>query len=77
MWTVPALIPYMDAGMPVVMLAGVHSGCYELIGNERVHAIRDIKGKTVAIYNFGLGDHILLSSMLACQGKSNLDTDSR
>jgi NitT/TauT family transport system substrate-binding protein len=68
MWTVPALIPYMDAGMPVVMLAGVHSGCYELIGNERVYAIRDIKGKTVAIYNFGLGDHILLSSMLAYVG---------
>jgi NitT/TauT family transport system substrate-binding protein len=68
MWTVPALIPYMDAGMPVVMLAGVHGGCYELIGNERVRAIRDLKGKTVAIYNFGLGDHILLSSILAYVG---------
>jgi NitT/TauT family transport system substrate-binding protein len=68
MWTTPGLIPYMDAGMPIVMLAGVHSGCYELFGNERVRAIRDLKGKTVAISNFGQGDHILLSSMLAYVG---------
>ena len=25
------------------------SGCYELFGNDRVRAIRDLKGKTVAI----------------------------
>jgi NitT/TauT family transport system substrate-binding protein len=68
MWTAPALIPYADAGMPIVMLAGVHSGCFELFGNERVRSIRDLKGKTVAIYNFGQGDHILLSSMLAYVG---------
>ena len=68
MWTVPGLIPYVDAGLPVVMLAGVHSGCYELFGNDRVRAIRDLKGKTVAIYNYGQGDHILLSSMLAYVG---------
>src|SRR5262245_29023601 len=68
MWTTPGLIPYVDAGMPIVVLAGVHGGCYELVGNERVRAIRDLKGKTVAIYNFGHGDHIMLSSMLAYAG---------
>jgi NitT/TauT family transport system substrate-binding protein len=68
MWTVPGLIPYVDAGMPIVMLAGVHSGCYELFGNERVGAIRDLKGKTVAISDFGQGDHIMLSSILAYVG---------
>src|SRR5439155_22504146 len=44
------------------------SGCYELFGNDRVRAIRDLKGKTVAIQYFGGGDHILLSSMLAYVG---------
>ena len=44
------LIPHLDAGKPIVVLAGVHGGCYELFGNERVRAIRDLKGKTVAIH---------------------------
>lgn len=29
LWNTPGLIPYIDAGLPVVLLAGVHSGCYE------------------------------------------------
>src|SRR5712692_7539169 len=36
-----------DAGDPIAMLAGAHVGCFELFGTERVHAIRDLKGKTV------------------------------
>jgi len=68
MWDLPGLIPHLDAGKPIVLLAGVHAGCYELFGNERVHAIRELKGKTVAIQYFGAGDQILLSSMLAYVG---------
>ncbi len=49
MWDIPGLMPHLDAGKPIVLLAGVHAGCYELFGNERVHALRDLKGKTVAI----------------------------
>ena len=39
----------VDAGDPIVMLAGVHVGCFELFGSERGRAIRDLKGKTVAV----------------------------
>jgi len=67
-WTTPALIPNVDAGDPIVMLAGIHAGCYELVANESVRTIRDLKGKTVAIQYFGGGDHVLLSSMLAYVG---------
>jgi NitT/TauT family transport system substrate-binding protein len=69
-WTAPALIPNVDAGEPIVMLAGIHVGCYELFANERVRSIRDLKGKTVAIPYFGDGGHILLSSILAYVGMS-------
>src|SRR5215470_18108908 len=31
----------VDAGDPVVLLAGVHVGCFELFGSERVRAVRD------------------------------------
>ena len=68
MWDLPGLIPHLDAGRSLVLLAGVHAGCYELFGNEQVRAIRDLKGKTVAIQYFGSGDHVFLSSMLAYVG---------
>ncbi len=69
-WTAPALIPLVDAGEPIAMLAGVHVGCYELFANESIRSIRDLKGKTVAIQYFGGGDHVLLASMLAYVGMS-------
>ena len=68
LWTTPGLIPYIDAGLPITLLAGVHSGCYELFGNDRVNVIRDCKGKTLATYSLGSGDHVLLSSVLANVG---------
>jgi NitT/TauT family transport system substrate-binding protein len=68
MWNTPGLIPYIDQGFPLVILAGVHSGCYELFGNDRVSAIRDCKGKTLATYFLGSGDHYMFSSILAYVG---------
>jgi len=43
------LIMRVDAGDPVVILAGGHPGCFELFGTDRVRAIRDLKGKTVGV----------------------------
>src|SRR5262245_43943691 len=48
MWDTPGTIPALDSGK-VVILGGVHAGCIEVFGNERVRSIRDIKGKTLAI----------------------------
>ena len=44
-----AILTRLDAGDPLVLLAGVHVGCFELFGRERVRTIRDLKGKTVAV----------------------------
>ena len=46
MWNSSELLPHLDAGRPLVVLAGLHGGCYQIFGNERVRAIRDLKGKT-------------------------------
>src|SRR5258708_17808668 len=43
------LVVRLDQADPIVILAGVHIGCFELFGTERVRAIRDLKGKTVAV----------------------------
>jgi len=58
----------VDAGDPLVILAGGHIGCFELIGSERVRAIRDLKGKTVAVVELGAPDHVFIASMGAYVG---------
>jgi NitT/TauT family transport system substrate-binding protein len=58
----------LEAGDPVVLLAGVHVGCFELFGTEQVRAIRDLKGKAVAVNGLGGSDHVLLASMAAYVG---------
>ena len=58
----------VDAGDPLVLLAGVHLGCYELFGTDRVHAIRDLKGMTVPVLRLGGPEHLFLSSMAAYVG---------
>lgn len=64
----PAIVYAMDSRPSLVALAGIHAGCYELFGNERVKALRDLKGKTVSVYTLGGADHVLLASMLAYVG---------
>jgi NitT/TauT family transport system substrate-binding protein len=62
------LITRIDAGDPIVVLAGLHIGCFELFGTERVHSIGDLKGKSVAIWELGSAQHVFLASMLAYVG---------
>jgi NitT/TauT family transport system substrate-binding protein len=58
----------LDAGDPIVVLAGGHVGCFELFTTPRVRDIRDLKGKTVAVVGLGSGPHVFLSTMLAYVG---------
>src|SRR5438128_4196974 len=65
---VAPLVVRLDAGDPLVILAGVHTGCFELFGTERVRTIRDLKGETVAVLGLGEAEHVFVSSMLAHVG---------
>jgi NitT/TauT family transport system substrate-binding protein len=65
---VAPLVIRLDAGDPITVLGGVHPGCFELFGSDRVRVIRDLKGKTVAITELGQPAHVFLSSMLAHVG---------
>ena len=58
----------IDAGDPRVLLAGVHVGCFELFGTERVRSVRDLKGKTVAVPALGSSQHAYVASMAAYVG---------
>jgi NitT/TauT family transport system substrate-binding protein len=62
------LLVRLDAGDPLVMLAGAHVGCFELFGTDRVRAIRDLKGKTVSVPELGSPQHVFLASIAAYVG---------
>jgi NitT/TauT family transport system substrate-binding protein len=58
----------IDTGDPVTVLAGVHPGCFELFGTQRVRSLKDLKGKKIAVIGLGSSPHVFLSSMLAHVG---------
>ena len=68
MYFVAPTILRLDAGDPVVILAGGHIGCFELFGAEGVRALRDLKGKTVAVPVLGSSEHAFIASMAAYVG---------
>ena len=55
----------MDAGAPITLLTGLHSGCFEVIGKEDIHQIAGLKGRNVgALY----GEEVLLRIMAGLVG---------
>jgi NitT/TauT family transport system substrate-binding protein len=61
------LIP-MDTDANIVIVAGVHVGCFELFGAESIHSIANLKGKAVGVPELGTSPHVLLSTMAAYVG---------
>ncbi len=56
----------LEQGDPVVILGGVHVGCFELFATDRVRAIRDLKGKRVAVpLGIGGAEHVFIASVAA------------
>jgi NitT/TauT family transport system substrate-binding protein len=58
----------VDEGDPLILLAGIQIGCFELFGTDHVRAIRDLKGKTVAAGPLRGSGHTFLASMAAFVG---------
>ena len=65
---VAPFITQVEAGAAIVLLGGVHAGCFELFGTDRIHTIRDLKGKTVTVPELGSSQHVFLASMAAYVG---------
>lgn len=53
----------VEAGDPIVFLAGLHPGCFELFGKDRVHSIGDLKGKKVAMSQLGSSRQLFVAIM--------------
>ena len=55
----------IDRGEAIILLAGVHVGCFDLFGNEGIRSVTDLKGKTVGVQALGHSDHMFVSVMAA------------
>jgi NitT/TauT family transport system substrate-binding protein len=44
----PGHLSSINEGGSIVILAGIHTGCWELFGSDSVRSLRDLRGKTVA-----------------------------
>src|SRR5690242_3211141 len=59
----------IDNGLPIKALAGVHVGCFELIGNEGIDSVMDLKGKSVGVGpQLGSDPHVFISAMATYVG---------
>ena len=65
---VAPLIVQADAGMPIVLLGGVHTGCFELFGAEHVRAVRDLKDKVVAVPEPNSAHQLFVASLATYVG---------
>jgi NitT/TauT family transport system substrate-binding protein len=70
---VAGLLPFLDAGEPITVLAGLHSGCYELLAQEPIRTISELKGKRVGVSQLNVGRHLFLKVVAAYVG---LDPDT-
>ena len=62
----PSHIASVEAGLPITILAGLHSGCFEVLAKDNIRSIADLKGRTVGVY--GSGDEWLLKIMASLVG---------
>jgi NitT/TauT family transport system substrate-binding protein len=63
LWVIP-----IDIGGAITVLAGVHSGCFELFANESIRRLTDLRGKSVGVQGIGSTPHVFLAAMAAYVG---------
>jgi NitT/TauT family transport system substrate-binding protein len=68
-WNYAAIhIPSIESGVPVRILAGMHSGCLELIANDTVHSVAELRCRRVGVYAYNSSPHVLVTLMAAYVG---------
>jgi NitT/TauT family transport system substrate-binding protein len=69
----PNQINSIDAGVPIKVLTGLHSGCLELIAIDSIHSITNLRGKRIGVTHFNSSAHTWLVLMAAYVGLDPVD----
>jgi NitT/TauT family transport system substrate-binding protein len=62
------VVYHLDAGVPVTVLSGLHSGCFELFAHGPIQSIGDLKRKRVGIQSLSSSAHLYMAIMAAQVG---------
>jgi NitT/TauT family transport system substrate-binding protein len=62
------LVVGLDREAPISVLAGIHTGCFELFATQKIRTITDLKGKRVNILALDSAQHIFLASIATSVG---------
>jgi NitT/TauT family transport system substrate-binding protein len=62
---VAPIIVAVASGEPIIVLAGMHVGCFELFGHENIRSVADLKGKKVGVPGLGSSRQMFVSIMAA------------
>lgn len=63
-----ALVPKLDRGQELVVLAGIHGGCFELFAHDHVRGVSDLKDRRIAVWQIGGADQVYLATIMAYVG---------
>jgi len=55
----------VEKGAPVVMLAGIHPGCFELFTTGGIRSITELKGKLISVPEQGGAHQLFISTILS------------
>jgi NitT/TauT family transport system substrate-binding protein len=64
----PSVCWALDRGLPIVSLAGMHVGCWELFADDSVRRFTDLRGKRLAMQGEWSVDHLWVGSLLGYLG---------
>jgi NitT/TauT family transport system substrate-binding protein len=64
----PKQIQSIDAGVPIKVLSGLHSGCLELIAKESIRSVAELRGKRVGVDGLNTSRHVWVTLMAAYVG---------
>jgi len=58
----------VEKGAPIVMLAGIHPGCFELFTSGGIKTITELKGKRISVPEAGSAHQLFISTILSHVG---------
>jgi NitT/TauT family transport system substrate-binding protein len=61
----PGLVVALDRDVALTALAGIHVGCFELLGHGGIQSVADLKGKNVGVQALGSPPHLFASVIIA------------
>ncbi|MFI0848979.1 ABC transporter substrate-binding protein [Mesorhizobium sp. IMUNJ 23232] len=67
-WFAPELVRMIDRGTPLAILAGMHTGCLELLANQDVGSVKALQGRRVGVNQLNGIPQVLLKLMAANVG---------